>query len=266
GHFPADLQPLTFASDSLAGSGVQRHGVVVRASQAEDAVLQHHVLFRPAAQLGWPESEFVLEAGEFTLSRRGGRGQGEGTLGVAEKPVSFAEAAAEAVRRKGEPLEIRGGISVGWAEESCFNAQVAEVEVDPETGQITLLHLSVACDPGTVINPTAAESQMEGGVIQGLGLAFTEEMVLDPDDGRVVNPNFGEYKIPVLPDIPPLRTAYLEDAPGPLPFGGRALGEHGHIPTAPAIANAIRDAVGVRIPSMPFTAEKVYDALRRENH
>jgi CO/xanthine dehydrogenase Mo-binding subunit len=220
-----------------------------------------------AAELrGWPESEIVLEDGSFTLSHRGGRGQGEGTLDAGEAPVSFAEAAAEAVRRKGGPLEIRGGYSGGWAEESCFNAQVAEVEVDPETGQVTLLHLSVACDPGTVINPTAAESQMEGGIIQGLGLAFTEEMALDPDDGRVVNPNFGEYKIPVLPDIPPLRTAYLEDAPGPLPFGGRALGEHGHIPTGPAIANAIRDAVGVRIPSMPFTAEKVYRALNARSH
>ena len=171
-------------------------------------------------------------------------------------------AAAEAVRRKGEPLEIRGSYSGGWAEEECFNAQVAEVEVDPETGQVTVLKLSVACDPGVMINPLACESQMEGAIIQGLGLAFHEEMMLDPDDGRVVNPNFGEYKIPVMPDIPPLDVAYLEDAPGPLPFGGRAIGEHGHVPTGPAIANAIRDAVGARVTSMPFSAERVFEALR----
>ncbi|HVA22836.1 MAG TPA: xanthine dehydrogenase family protein molybdopterin-binding subunit [Chloroflexota bacterium] len=225
-----------------------------------------------AAELrGWPENELVLEEGFFKVRSPGsGVWSGDGDPGLwtmdPGPPVSFAEAAAAAVLRKGGPLEIRGGYSGGWAEESCFNAQVAEVEVDPETGQVTLLHLSVACDPGTIINPTTAESQMEGGIIQGVGLAFTEEMVLDPDDGRVVNPNFGEYKIPVLPDIPPLRTTYLEDAPGPLPFGGRALGEHGHIPTGPAIANAIKDAAGVRIPSMPFTAEKVYQALQRQNH
>ena len=202
---------------------------------------------------GWPEKDVVLEAGAFRLA------------GSDAEPVPLEAAAAEAVRRKGGPLEIRGGVSLGWAEESCFNAQVAEVEVDPETGQVTLLHLSAACDPGVIINPVTAEGQMEGAIIQGVGLGFHEEMLLDDGDGRVVNPNFAEYKIPNIADVPPLRTTYLEDAPGPLPFGGRALAEHGHIPTGPAIANAIKDAVGVRISSMPFTAEKVHQALT-QNH
>src|SRR6185437_16868329 len=131
-----------------------------------------------------------------TLARRSGRGQGEGTSGSDEAPVSFDTAVREAVRRKGGPLEIRGEVSLGWAQESCFNAQVAEVEVDPETGQVTLLHLSAACDPGVIINPVTAEGQMEGGIIQGVGLAYGEEMILDEGDGRVVNPNFAEYKIP----------------------------------------------------------------------
>ncbi len=241
----SDVIPL----DPGIGAGRTTHvsGRAVQAT-AEKAVEE---LRGWAAELrGWPENEIVLEDGMFNLRDAG------------DQPVSIDQAAAEAIRRKGEPLEIRGSYSGGWAEESCFNAQVAEVEVDPETGQVTLLHLSAACDPGTIINPVTAEGQMEGAIIQGLGLAFTEEMLLDDTDGRVVNPNFSEYKIPTLPDIPPLRVQYLEDAPGPLPFGGRALAEHGHIPTGPAIANAIRDAVGVRITSMPFSAEKVFQALK----
>ncbi|HZT79291.1 MAG TPA: xanthine dehydrogenase family protein molybdopterin-binding subunit [Gemmataceae bacterium] len=206
-----------------------------------------------AAELrGWPEKDVVLEDGAFRLA------------GSDEQPVPLETAAAEAIRRKGEPLEFRGAYSSGWAEESCFNAQVAEVEVDTETGEVKLLHLSAACDPGVIINPVTAEGQMEGAIIQGVGLCYGEEMLLDEDDGRVINPNFSEYKIPNIKDLPPLKVEYLEDAPGPLPFGGRALAEHGHIPTGPAVANAIRDAVGVRIRSMPFTAEKVFRALEEK--
>jgi CO/xanthine dehydrogenase Mo-binding subunit len=213
-----------------------------------------------AAELrGWPESKMHLEDGFFRLQTAG---QEPASSAQHLEPVSIEEAAREAIRRRGEPLEVRGQYSGGWAEESCFNAQVAEVEVDPETGQVLLLHLSAACDPGVIINPVTAEGQMEGAIIQGVGLAYGEEMLLDETDGRVLNPNFGEYKIPNIMDIPPLDVEYLEDAPGPLPFGGRALAEHGHIPTGPAIANAIRDAVGVRITSMPFTAEKIYSAIR----
>ncbi|HEX6512058.1 MAG TPA: xanthine dehydrogenase family protein molybdopterin-binding subunit, partial [Chloroflexota bacterium] len=137
-----------------------------------------------AAELrGWPERDVVLEEGLFRL--RSGE-SGAGSQGSA--PVPLEDAVRAAIRRKGEPLEVRGFYSSDWAKESCFSAQVAEVEVDPETGQVTLLHLSAACDPGVIINPVAAEGQMEGAIIQGLGLAFHEEMLLDDSDGRVVNP------------------------------------------------------------------------------
>jgi CO/xanthine dehydrogenase Mo-binding subunit len=255
--------------DPGIGAGRTTHvsGRAVQAT-AEKAVAE---LKGWAAELrGWPEKDIVLEAGEFRLqpvsspgSQLSGREDGDsGPETPDTRPVSIDEAAAEAMKRRGSPLEIRGEVSLGWAQESCFNAQVAEVEVDPETGQVRLLHLSAACDPGVIINPVTAEGQMEGGIIQGVGLAYGEEMILDDGDGRVVNPNFAEYKIPNIQDIPPLDVQYLEDAPGPLPFGGRAVAEHGHIPTGPAIANAIRDAVGVRISSMPFTAEKVYEAMK----
>ena len=143
--------------------------------------------------------------------------------------------------------------------ELCM-AQVAEVEVDPETGQVKVLHVSAACDSGTIINPPAAEGQVEGAFVQGVGLAMMEEMVID-EEGRVANPNFGEYKIPTTADLPAFTLTWIEDAPGPLPFGGRALAEHGHIPTSPAIANAIRDVAGIRLKHIPFRPETVYEAL-----
>ncbi|HEY8693542.1 MAG TPA: xanthine dehydrogenase family protein molybdopterin-binding subunit [Chloroflexota bacterium] len=212
-----------------------------------------------AAELrGWPENEIVLENGQFTLARRNGRGQGEGTP-EAGGAVSLAEAAREAIARKGEPLEFRAAYSKGKVEQECFIAQVAEVEVDPETGEVKVLHISAAHDSGPLINPMAAEGQVEGGVIQGLGFGVMEEVILE--EGKVANPNFGDYKIPTIADIPEIKESFLPDAPGPLPYGGRNISEHSLIVTAGAIANAVRDAVGARITSTPITAEKVHQAL-----
>lgn len=201
-----------------------------------------------AAELrGWPEGSVELKDGRFVA---------EGEHGEA---VSFAEAAREAIRRKGEPLEFRAAYSKSKVEQECFCAQVAEVEVDPTTGQVTVLQITTAHDSGTLINPMAAEGQVEGGVVQGFGFGVMEEMILE--EGKVANPNFGEYKIPTIADVPDIKEAWVVDAPGPLPFNGRALSEHSLIVTAGAINNAVRDAIGVRITTTPITAEKVYKAL-----
>jgi len=221
-----------------------------------------------AAELrGWEESKIVLEDGKFVVvpgPRSQVPGQGAGDLGLGTSdlgPVPFAEAAAMAVRRKGEQLRFHARYEQEHVPQGCVAAQVAEVEVDPETGEISVLRITTAHDTGLLINPMAAEGQIEGALAQGVGFATMEEMQLQ--DGRVTNPNFGEYKIPTMPDVPELKMVFLEDAPGPSPFGGRAVGEHSHTPTAAAIANAIEDAVGVRITSTPLTAEKVYQALHR---
>ena len=199
---------------------------------------------------GWPESDVELRDGHFVAKTEHGA------------PISFAEAAREAIRRKAEPLEFRAAYSKNKVEQECFIAQVAEVEVDPETGEVKVLHISAAHDSGPLINPMAAEGQVEGGVIQGLGFGVMEEILLE--DGKVANPNFGEYKIPTIADIPEIKETFVEDAPGPLPYGGRNISEHSLIVTAGAIGNAVRDAVGVRITSTPMTAEKVYKALREK--
>ena len=140
-------------------------------------------------------------------------------------------------------------------------AQVAEVEVDPETGQIKLKKFTSAHSTGTVINPLMHQGQIEGGVIMGLGYALMEHMGIE--DGRVTTTNFGDYKIPTIQDIPMLRTVVLEAPVGCGPYNSMSIGETPTIPVAAAIANAIEDAVGVRITSLPITAEKILDSLKQ---
>ena len=138
--------------------------------------------------------------------------------------------------------------------------QVAEVSVDPETGEVQLLRFTTAHDVGQIVNPIGHQGQIEGAIMQGLGYALTEE--LQVEDGRVTTLSFGEYKLPTMPDAPPLTTVLVESAHGVGPYQIKGIGESPLTPVAPAIANAVADAVGVRIRDLPITAEKVYSALK----
>ncbi len=142
-----------------------------------------------------------------------------------------------------------------------FSAQVAEVEVDRETGQVTVLRVVTAHDVGTVINPLAHQGQIEGGFVTGLGLAVTEELVCD--DGQVLNGNLGEYKLPTMPDIPALETLLVPTRGGEGPYQAKSIGELANNATAAAIANAVADAVGCQVFELPITAERVYAALHQ---
>lgn len=140
-----------------------------------------------------------------------------------------------------------------------FSAQVAEVEVDRETGQVTVLNVVTAHDVGTVINPLTHQGQIDGGVVTGLGLAVTEELV--SECGQILNGHLGEYKLPTIADIPPLETVLVQTNGGEGPYQARAIGELANNATAAAIANAVADAVGCRLFELPITAERVYTAL-----
>jgi CO/xanthine dehydrogenase Mo-binding subunit len=142
--------------------------------------------------------------------------------------------------------------------------QVAEVAVDPETGEVKLLRFTTAHDVGQIVNPIGHQGQIEGAIMQGIGYALTEE--LQVEDGRVTNPSFGEYKLPTMPDVPPLTTVLVESPHGVGPYHIKGIGESPLTPVAPAIANAVADAVGVRIRDLPITAEKVYRALKGNSH
>lgn len=143
-----------------------------------------------------------------------------------------------------------------------YAAQAADVEVDTETGQVEVLRLTAAHDCGRAINPLLVEGQIEGGLAMGLGYALGEEMVVQ--EGRVLNAKLADYLVPTAMDVPPMDVAIVE-VPDPTgPFGAKGVGEPSLLPTAPAIINAIYDAVGVRIRALPVTAERVLAALREK--
>jgi CO/xanthine dehydrogenase Mo-binding subunit len=141
-----------------------------------------------------------------------------------------------------------------------FFAQLAEVEIDAETGGLKILKITSLHDVGTIINPVAHQGQIEGGMLQGLGFALIEN--LPEHEGRIVTANLGEYKIPGMADIPLLETVNIHDSAGPGPFQSKPIGENTITPTAAAIANAVYDALGIQIRDLPITSEKIYFALK----
>jgi CO/xanthine dehydrogenase Mo-binding subunit len=159
------------------------------------------------------------------------------------------------------PLTRAGSYVAGHpVEVTCYSAQVAEVEVDRETGQVRLRKIVTAHDVGTIINPLTHQGQIEGGLVQGIGQAMTEH--LQVRDGAVTTAHLGDYKLPTAMDIPELTTVLVESRTGPGPFAGKAIGEMSNVTPPAAIANAVCDAVGVRLMDLPVTAEKVYAGLR----
>jgi carbon-monoxide dehydrogenase large subunit len=127
-----------------------------------------------------------------------------------------------------------------------------------------VLKTALAVDVGQAINPNLVESQITGGLLQGLATVLYEDMRFD-DAGRLLNPNFTDYKIPTSLDVPDEMIPIIIEVPQPDgPFGARGVGEHTMIPAAPMIANAVEDALGVRIKSMPVTAEKVALAVMQK--
>ncbi len=141
--------------------------------------------------------------------------------------------------------------------------QAVEVEVDDETGEVTVLKIVSAYDVGRAINPEMVRTQMEGGAVQGMSTALLEQIILN--EGVPANPNFTDYRIATAVDAPlETENIIIEVPQDDGPFGARGVGEHPMVPTAPAIANAVYNAVGVRIDALPITSEKVWAALHPE--
>jgi CO/xanthine dehydrogenase FAD-binding subunit len=216
-----------------------------------------------AEQFERPASELTLIDGQI-----GPRDGGESEF----KPVG-AVVRANIYKRGGQPI-----IGVGtWDNPSDFPdhsrygnesgaynfaAQAVEVEVDRDTGVVTLLEVAAAVDCGTVIHPAAAEGQVQGAVVQGIGYAMVE--YFDWHNGTPTDPNFIDYPIPTAGIMPKLHVAFADSYEPSGPFGAKGVGEIGLDAIPAAIANAISDAVGVRITELPITAEKVHRALHPE--
>jgi len=154
--------------------------------------------------------------------------------------------------------ELKGNISAAYG----FGAQAAEVEVDVETGKVRVLRIAAAHDVGRAINPMYVEGQIHGGIQMGLGYALTEEIRVE--EGRGVNQGFHDYRLFTAMDMPEIDVAIVETIDPEGPFGAKGVGEMGTTPVAPAVANAVHDAIGVRLHVLPLTPDKVVRALAGE--
>jgi CO/xanthine dehydrogenase Mo-binding subunit len=196
-----------------------------------------------AEHLQWPADKLVLRGEEIRRTDQEEAILWPDLLSQANKTIT-------AVGRANE---------TGRSEVTCFAVQVAEVSVDPETGEVKLLSFTTAHDTGQIVNPLGHQGQINGGVVQGIGYGLMEELQIE--DGRITTLSFGDYKIPTVADIPPLSTVVLPPGEGVGPYHIKGIGETPNTPTAAAIANAVAAAVGVRVRDLPVTSEKVYRLL-----
>ena len=174
------------------------------------------------------------------------------------EPLSLGDIAAMAAKTGG-PISGRASLNAQGAG-PAFGTHVCDVEVDRETGRVTVLRYTVAQDAGRAIHPSYVEGQMQGGVAQGIGWALNEEYIYG-EDGRLQNPGFLDYRIPVASDLPMIDTVIVE-VPNPAhPFGVRGVGEAPIVPPMAAVANAIADAAGVRLTDLPMSPPRVLTAL-----
>jgi CO/xanthine dehydrogenase Mo-binding subunit len=251
GCAPDDIQIKTLDTDSgvdsdtgLGGSRGTRvaTGAAFQAARAA----KQELLDLAENLLGWSKSDIAL-TGRYLVNRK------------TKKRRPWSELLAGAGRSVvGESFNKDDDHSPVTA----FAAQVAEVAIDPDTGAVNLRRLTTAHDTGVIVNPVGHQGQIDGGVVQGIGYGLIE--YLPVQDGKVETAHFGEYKIPTAKDIPPLKTVIVQSDEGVGPYKVKGIGENPISPVAPAIANAIEDAVGVRIKDLPITAEKIYAALRAQ--
>jgi 4-hydroxybenzoyl-CoA reductase alpha subunit len=159
------------------------------------------------------------------------------------------------------PPDLKSGYG-NYCPTYSFGVHVAEVEVDAETGKVKVLNMVAVHDVGRAINPLLIEGQIEGGIAMGIGYALLEK--LQWENGKTLNPNFCTYKIVNSTEVPSIHTFLIETIDPYGPFGAKGIGEPATIPTAPAIANAIYNAIGVRIKDLPITPDKILKALKEK--
>ncbi len=182
--------------------------------------------------------------------------------GFPDRSVALGDLAGKAMTFGGKYDPIHGSGSQSVTDRApSFCAQIAEVEVDEETGEVDLLNLAVVQEVGRAINPMTVEGQMQGGAVQGVGWALYEEMRYD-DDGQLLSGSWMDYAMPDAVQASPIQTQIVEVPSISGPFGARGVGEPPVIPTVAAIANAVAHATGVRMTQTPMTAPRVLEALQ----
>jgi CO/xanthine dehydrogenase Mo-binding subunit len=224
-HFGTDVEDLDIADGKVSESASQR--VSESASQREGETTNRSIALAELAKLCAADGLKLQHLALFTAPFTG----------------------------QLDPENLRGDLFPDFT----FSAHAVEVAVDTETGEVTLLK-SVGChDVGRAINPTAVEGQIQGGSAQGIGWALMEEVQVD--EGLMQTPSLSEYLIPTAKDLPTTEAIILESGTGVGPFGAKGIGEPALTPAAPAVANAVADAIGVRVFDLPITPERVLEVL-----
>jgi xanthine dehydrogenase YagR molybdenum-binding subunit len=241
-----DTERTPYTGNSWGSMTTPSVGPAVRMA-AEDARRQ---LLEAAAQI------MGSDAGSLALAN-----------GIVRAPDGREMPVTEICRRLGDVMIIGKGSRGPNPDRTAiftFGVQIAEVEVDEDTGIVRVLRIVAAHDGGRILNPTLAESQLEGGILQGLGYAMFEERILDASLGVALNPTLHDYKIPTMADVPRIEAFFVESVDTVANHtGARGIAEPPIIPTAPAIANAVRDALGVEVNEIPLTPWRVLAAIDR---
>ncbi len=240
-----DLTP--FDVGAYASSTTYLSGEAVRKCALE---IRRQILKVAAEMLEVREDQLEVEEGHVVHRATGQR-------------VSYAQVAHYSLYQRNQ-FQIQATAShIVHESPPPFIAQFAEVEVDLKTGEVEVVHFVSAVDCGTPINPKLVEGQVEGAVLNGISFALMEEFRFD-SQGRTVNVNFEDYKIPTLRDLPKITTIIVDSYEETGPFGAKSVAEVGINGPAPAIANALYDAIGIRFFEIPITPEKVYRALKEK--
>ncbi|HZT09150.1 MAG TPA: xanthine dehydrogenase family protein molybdopterin-binding subunit [Chloroflexota bacterium] len=210
-----------------------------------------------------PLAAQALGAAEADWVRAGASGTGQGGWRAPNgRFLSLEDLATEMVRPGDPAAHAQVTITTPRSPDVGYCTQAAEVEVDPETGEVRVCKMASVQDVGTIINAIGHQGQIEGAIVQGMGYAMMEELATD--QGRITTGNFGDYKVPTMRDLPELTTVNIRTT-GPGPFESKAIGEIPIMPTAGALANAVADAIGAPITELPITPERVLNALERVN-
>lgn len=200
----------------------------------------------------------MLEASSTDLDIEGDKVVVRGSPG---KSITLQQIAAASMRFAGQYEPVYGrGRSANRVSSPMYTAHLAKVAVDPETGEVRVLDYVAVQDVGFAINPAQVESQIHGGVTQGLGWALFENMVYD-ENGQLLTSNLMDYALPHSYDVPNIQTVLVEIPSDIGPFGAKGVGEPPVVPVGAAIANAVFDAVGARVTRLPITPEQLFQSL-----
>jgi xanthine dehydrogenase molybdenum-binding subunit len=228
-------------TDVSAGSRIGRTMAAAVAEACNDALNQ--LRRRAAERLQGPPDQIGYASGVFARKDGGS---------ISLEALAKATISEGAVIGRGVSSKLPLGVEIG--------GHVCDVEVDPDTGQVTVLRYTAFQDVGRALNPPAVEGQIQGSVSQGIGWALTEHFDYGPD-GRLLNASLLDYRMPTSLDLPPIDVVLLETPVPNVPFGVRGVAEMPIVPVAAAVANAVRRAVGVRLTRMPMTPERIVAAI-----